>query len=545
MQCCKGTLYLYFNGILSFFRLFFFDMKKPFLLFLNILFLFGIGAPSSLGASEREEALKALKKLPEGKITLKVVVQKGIESADSFQKILNLEKKSLSLKQSSEAPLDPLLVLSYQDLNNQNESVSIYSPSKLVTQSTDLSFKKYFSSGTQFEAGIVQNLGSYHFDFPSPSAFDYKEYQLKVGLSQSLWKDFFGQSTRWQIKALQKEAEALRGELVDAISDWFLSMAHLFYNAYLAQVNAQLAQNNVKLKQRLYQITQLKKKRGTAELPDVLQAENALSLAQAQLTDARSALFNEWARLVVGLKFPASWLKLDPLEVPLGLDDPSARALKACESLSKEEVAQSNVKLKKIRKRLKGRELQLLSAKDQLKPDLRLQVSAAYNAVDSLSLDNALEELKDFSHPNLVVGLSLTWPLGRHQQKAKYLQELSSRDQALFDMKIAEDELAVNWISHCRSLKEDFKKVKQLKQSVDRQKLRVRLEEKRFRLGQIPLQNVIMAGDEARQTQSVYYRSLMAVKENSWSILKMSSDLDKEIEGLVCQKLGQRNCLSF
>lgn len=481
-----------------------------------------------------EDARKALESLPEKKITLNLILGAGMKSSDSFQMITAGAIAADVSKTKASGILNPQLKFYGQAVDNQNEPQTSFQPTRLNSETFGVSVAKAFTSGTALSFELKQ--GSFAYEFPPtlpvPAMGTQYTSEAKVGLRQNLWNDAFGSSTRKALEAADLQSQSVRATVEEGAEEWANKLIDFYYNVWLAQNSVRAGMLSVDRRNRLVEITQTKLRRGTSERPDFLQVESAQISSRIVLSERRKALAEVWRNLVTTLRFPESWLAIDPLNVPMELDDPLPRAREICgQNNYLAQKPQATATLKKLALQDRVTQLNLEKSRDGLNPNLTLEVGYTANGLAPVASDG-LDETLAARHPGWSAQLTLSYPLGNDGAKADYLAALSERQRVEAQKRQSEADLSVNWLNQCSDLYRRIDEVEQRALAFKKQMERVKLEEERFGFGRTPTMSVIQAGDDATMAEMEWLSAQANARRVAWGLMRLNGDLLKHLETL-------------
>lgn len=511
-----------FGNLLSLFRV----------LAILVFFFFSEGV---YAASERSPlAQEFVSQLPEGALTLDLVLSRGMMTSSSFHVArapLQEDGADLLLAQ---ALLNTEFSFEGSFVDNQNEATSPVSPISIVNSTLQLKAAKMFSTGTALTTELIHGDGEINFSsFPSSI---YNQTKVGVYLSQDLWRDFGGRAIRWQLEAGRSDSEAVVLEVDEASLDWMETFRDLFYSAWLGQEQVLAARQSVQQKKRLLEITRLQLKRGTAESPDVLQVRKAVHNSEVALADAQENLDGLWRHLIVSLNLHETrpeFLSIDPMEVPTKLDEPVQGALGKCLQHPQGKAFRSlSGQIQAKEKRAHAFDLRLKSSKDAIRPDLKLSLGLVTNGVDSDDRGKTFNEAFSADHPYWSLMLTYKTTFEKDAEVGRYRKNLALSHLANADLELAQSNFVLDWLNKCAQLKRWQAKVKAFKSSWQEQKKRMQAEERRFRLGRVPLSNVISADDDATESELNLYNAQVEMRRASWEIHRLTGQSGIYLKGL-------------
>ena len=499
------------------------------LVILSVLFLSLLASEQDTQASTKPH--EAAVSLPGGKYEL--TLERSVIGAMRTESFQLLQAGRLIVDKSQKlanAVFDPSLEASANVVSDSSQAISPFAANRTVSQEYKTGASKFFRSGTKLTAEVGQRSGD--ITFTNVSDISFRESYASISLSQNLWKDFFGRQSRWRLQAGELASQAAKLEIEENAQDWLVDIITVYYNAWFYQEQVRAARENLDRKRKLLEITRLKVRRGTAESPDLYQAKKSFNQAERNHIDAYQQLKEVWRWLVVSLSLDLEWLKLDPMKVHLELDQPVMGAQASCGSLGSFKMPPSSKEIERLQK-LKESQLRLRkSYADALRPDLKLQANFTSNGVDATRESEALNDAFSGENPAVSVGVVLTVPLGRSQEKAEFQQALYDAKKAELDHSAAVDDQTIDWNNNCAKLYNWQKKRVQLVKSEKEQVLRNRLEEKRYRLGRSSLLSIIQAGDEATDEKLSLRQAEIQEMLAAWQIHRMTGQTSKYLKGL-------------
>ncbi len=472
------------------------------------------------------DAVQLLKSLPNQRLELPFVLKRAAESSDSFRsaKAGFLTAPVTELQASSALAWRPYA--KFSRLDDRREASNSFSPNHTEGTSVAVGLATAFQSGTlvQAEVSHSNNLIA----FPTFGRFDYFDTQSTLSITQKLWADSFGQATRAQQRSAKKfsEAEGLQAQV--GMEEWVLGLVRLYYGAWLSQAQARAAKEGFDRKVRFQSLVGLQAQRGTAEKPDVLQVEGAVTAAKNQLEGAELRLQDTWRDLVLSLKFNPEWTRIPATRIPLALDEPQVEAMKLCGSESKLNAAPESLELQRARSQAQAALDSQKRAEALARPNLELQGQVFTNGVAS----TANASFSDFGSrvgKGYAVGVTLSLPIGFTAEKADVLASTANWIRADAGQSIAQDQNVSRWTAVCL----DLHRLKRAQESTHRTassfRDRARLEEERFRLGRSSTFQVIQAGDDATQAELILDGTAVELRQVAWQVLRQAGRVREEM----------------
>jgi len=494
------------------------------------------GALQVFGAATRAEvdqmAQAMLKQLPDGKLTLDFLLSQAKSRSESYAAIQTLDSTAVAAVLGADAPYDTVFTSQVLKSNDELEKGNPFEPTRLEITSFRLGLRKYFRTGTTLDFGAAA--GPTELSFPagipgSPSAISYNSTRFDLGLKQNLWRDSFGSASRLGLKAGELSAEGQKQQKRAEIENWTLTIVEQFYAAWLAQSQVKDARENVEKRKRLRNVTRLRVSRGNAEKPDTLAAEAAVVSAEVDLRSAQERLQESWLLLATVLKLPQSIAaQVDPMQIPLALDPPDQSAGVICSSKS-----QPMGSAKQLRARFDSQrsEVEARRAEIEGRPDLSLNARYFSNGIDS-AFSNSASEASRLLHPGWEVGLSLEWPLGMSAAEARRIEARSLKARADAQSQALLDQESIAWSVRCGELTRRTADLNNLRENAKRQSERANLEQYRFSIGRIRMDEVTRAEDDALFANARARLEEVDLRRTIWAIRELNGEISERVEAL-------------
>ncbi len=369
-------------------------------------------------------------------------------------------------------------------------------PTVVQTRSEALNYSlgvsQSFSTGTKVgvTGGAVQSsvslLNSYSGDLPTSS-------YLAFTLTQSLWKDFFGQATELRrtrelhIQRLEFfAAEMLRqSQLVEAES--------AFWDYVYINEEVQTSQASLNRAKRIEVWVQRRTSTGIGDKSELMGAKALVAARELQLLNAKDSLENTKAKIAV----------------LLGLSDATS-VPELTGSLSERRSPESFVQGQGIEPikmdaymsylEAQAKRTASLEVSESLKPDLALDLGYQTNGVDT-STGGALGRMSETDHPTYSAGLRLSWGIDTDvkaaQRRAAKLEAQAASlksERLLLDARSAYRELL-------RRHGELTKKIELSKLVQEHQLNKAKAEQQRLSLGRTITSQVITAEEDAADAE--------------------------------------------
>ncbi len=405
--------------------------------------------------------------------------------------------------EAADISLVPVLSLKGAWLEDKKQPNFLGAESMNTTQYT-LGLSKKFTTGTQISLS-AQALGSENKGLSNPALAAYAKYaqgSLGVAVTQSLWKDFFGASTR-----LRRERDALQGQ--SEKSSYDLQQKQLLIEAesaywdfiYLREEFSQ-RKSSLERAQKIESWVRRRASDGIADRADSLNAQALVATRQFQMINSQD-------EVVANEKKIRSLLELsekDKLPDLTG-DIDFKRDLK-----SKFKTSSRVVRLDAYLSRLEAKSQDVVShqVEDSFRPDLSL--AGTYNTNSFEPGGTTAEATRNWDKKDFPTStVSLTWTY-LFDTSVKSAAESSARKEAMAsrlrsERKLLESDLA--WHELIRRNEELDKKINALRSISLLQKERAKAEQNKFSKGRSITSNVINSEQDAAEAELTLTR-LMA-----------------------------------
>lgn len=471
------------------------------------------------------KARELLNSLPEKSLTLDIIIKKGL-SSDSF----NIIKTQILQKQifnySSKIAFDTYL--SGLFIKGRDKSASTRPGSSYNKRFTNgvIRLNRSFPTGTDISVeSNYQKINSFSSSFlgQGPDIHSqYNENKISLNFKQNLVKNSFGFSSRKTLKALNIKKNNVENNLALNIENWADALIQSFYNAWLLQSKVKVAMANFNRQTRLLTVTNLKFKRGTSKKSELLQVKSAHKNSNQNLEKAKQELKSIWRNLIATLNLPTSWGTINPLLIPIKLDNPINKAQNFCKNPLD---LNSNTEFKSLTEQNKAKRLNLSAAKNQLLPDVYLGVKLTSNGVNPTDSNLAFKNSLQTKNQGLFVELGISIPLGNYKEKSKLAQATMEERSSYYQLASLKNNLTAQWLNECQNLQRLVKKQKELKIIYFMQKQRAQLEEDRFKIGKISVFTTIQSAQDATLAELAFKQSKIKARLSSWKILNLNGKL--------------------
>ncbi len=484
-----------------------------------------------------KDAAALITSLPQQRINMDLILKRAIGVSDQFKIITadQIEKDAVYFE--SLQLLDWTFDASLGVHDDRSEPLNALSTTRIQTEQYKVGISKYFSTGTSLSFEFQNTDGDVQFGvFP---ASEYNESRGQITLAQDLLQDFLGRSTDLLLDAGELQKKALEAQFLEGATEFVIQLNQLYYQAWVSQARLVATQKNLEANQRLLRISRKKLNRGTTERPDFLQIKSSAINAENEVSQARQDLANIWRALATSLKFPETWLDIDPAKIPLALDEPVQDSKRLCGSESQLNPAPlTRAGLVKLKRQALASEKILQRASNYHNPQLQFQFIGTSNGVDPDRAES-FEEFTKVRTPGLTVGLSMKWNIESFKERADLQRAKANnmRAQTLYEQSSSNQN--IDWINACKNLFRIERNIKSLKQAMLHQQQRAKLEERRFGVGRIPAFNVIQAQNDLVFAELTYRNGLAEVRKVAWEIKALAGNLENYVMQTLKEQAGE------
>lgn len=473
------------------------------------------------------EAGQILEKLPERALTVEFVLGVAVESSDAFDEFRAEGRRIPVPHLRARAGIQPELYAGGVYEDDRSEPGLPFGPTERTTWGAVAGVRTRLPTGTSVQLQSRHERSSVV--LPSTSADTYHLNRLELLLSQSLLKDAFGSGTRNLLRSGTAGSKALAFALKAEAEGLLVQFVDLFLNSWLAQTRVQSARENVGRRQRLKRSVDIRFKRGNAFKSEVLQVESALMAAEVEQMNAERDLSNTWRALVIGLGLPERFLEIDPVEIPVKLDQSLERAIPLCNTFSESLVLERNHSVLASQFNAEALREKLNYTKSENRVDL--QAKAAWAAQNRENhFEDAVADSLGQEHNSWSLGLELNIPLIPYRQRADEQEARAESLKADARASLARARIRVQWANACQGLKVASAELLKLRETVDKQARRESFERERYQIGNVSALNVVLAGDDLAFAE----QNLRAVEASSramaWQVMSLSGELIKKFE---------------
>jgi outer membrane protein TolC len=477
------------------------------------------------------EAASYVNALPEHQLTLEQVVGQAVAQADIFQAHKSEAMRAESVELQTTSAEDTTLKSSYNFFDLKTDPLNPnFQTIRTSGWEARVGAQKYFSSGTNLSVEGVH--GPQKLQYRTNPTIDVFASSLNIGLTQSLWSDAFGKGYRSLRRAAESDRLSIESGMMRQIEASALDVINLFYQAWLKQ---QVAQNLLEGKERkdtLVRILRGQERRHVVETTELLQVEGLTLSTEAEYLNTKRDLQGSWEQLVINLKLPRSFMNVNAAEIPLVLDAPEEKSAKLCQRLTFADLQKNSYQLKEADAATIAASERVKALESKLNPDLSLKANYMANGVDS-SARETLRNIQGRDFPAINAGIYLTVPLQNRAARAIYLAAKANYEQLRYRKSILANDLEVQWTVLCQTLAQKRVTRDKYQQVNQKNKQRVNLQNRRFKMGRIRAMEWTQAEEDEAANYLKFQQAEVEVRLVAWEVQRQTGALSDFLRPLM------------
>lgn len=432
--------------------------------------------------------------------------------AMSLEHLLEIAKKDSEIVRAADSTIESIRAeISGRDIllsprldaelasghDNRDTTVSSQRvPSRLL----EVSLTKLFSTGTTL------SLSAGHTD-TRVNSVDRSIGSWELKLSQSLWRDAFGRSTRLRHEAEKAELRSRTFSTLLQKQNYLLELEQLYWDLVLALKEEQTRLSNLEKSKRVESWTRDRVRRRVALESDLLQAQALVSTRQLELKEVRNRLAiiqNKFQQLIPDQN-PENW----------SIDLKELEKARNVESLLAESTGEEKpVQLAALAASYLSQQVRSEAARveDTYRPKLDAYVSYGQNGADenfSGSWNRALDPQYSATRVGLLFSLELDSSLRGDQRRAAELRAQARELEARAQMRAS----SFSWddlVRQVNSLKAQVSEAARLSEIQER---KVEAERSNYRLGRTTIFQLITFEIDAANAELGLVRKLAELRK--------------------------------
>lgn len=421
----------------------------------------------------------------------------------SLQALDAAEEAVQDRKESGDLELTPTLTLSAQYTDDKKEPNQLFqfgvTESKMTQYS--LGLNKKFSTGT------IVGLSANAYEFQNPGATLPPGYSLPPGLylekygtgslgldiSQSLWRDFFGNATRLRWERENNVAASQKGQLDLQKRQLLIGAETAYWNFVYEQEELKLRQASLERAKKIEAWTSRRVNDGISDRADLLQTQALVAQRQLQLLATQNDL-------LTAQKAVRDYLELADAEATPELkgDISARRSLSQVVGGARGKIVQLDAYVAALDAKAKA--ATAMETKDSYRPDLVLHGSYNTNSYQP-DLPNAVNHWGDASKPTATVGVNFTYLFDTDAKSSA--QSAADKDalsaKLTSERKMLESESA--WSELNRTYGELSRQIESAQRISDLQTSRAKAQVDKFNKGRSVTTDVVNAEQDAAEAE--------------------------------------------
>jgi len=397
----------------------------------------------------------------------------------------------------------PSFTVNYNDQSTRTASYSFLDASDVVvTKQNDytIQFNQNIPLGGSLSASIYNyvNDSNRRFQTINPRYGS----TLRLNFSQPLLKDFGFKYGRREIIVANYSREMSEETFQKVLEDTIYSVEVAYWNLVYARENLKVRQQSLKLAQELLEKNKTEIEAGTLPPIELLTAESEVSTRQADILEAQALVKNYEDQLKAVINLAAEMENVKKISL-IPTDTPSVEKREISYDEALNAALEKRPDLAALRVDLKSKEFNFGYAKNQLLPDLRLQLaywSPGISGDQLLYQDNnpltgiiigkipgkksdALRDALALKYKNWTVGLTLTLPVSNVVTHAAYAQAKLALEQARLKFKNQQQQLDLEISTAVRAVETNYQRALAYKAARELAEKKLEAEQEKFKVG--------------------------------------------------------------
>ncbi|MBC7363345.1 MAG: TolC family protein [Candidatus Aminicenantes bacterium] len=397
----------------------------------------------------------------------------------------------------------PSFTVSYNDQSTRSASYSFLDASDVVvTKQNDYSiqFNQNIPLGGSFSASLYSyvNDSNRRFQTINPRFGS----TLRLNFSQPLLKDFGFKYGRREIIVANYNREISEETFQKVLEETIYAVEVAYWNLVYARENLKVRQQSLRLAQELLEKNKTEIEAGTLPPIELLTAESEVSTRQADILEAQALVKNYEDQLKAVINLAAEMENVKKISI-IPTDTPSVEKREITYEEALNVALEKRPDLAALRVDLKSKEFNLGYAKNQLLPDLRLQLSYWSPGIsgDQILYQNdnpltgiivgkipgkksdALRDALAFKYKNWNVGLTLTLPVSSAVTQAAFAQAKLALEQARLKFKNQQQQLDLEISTAVRAVETNYQRALAYKAARELAEKKLEAEQEKFKVG--------------------------------------------------------------
>jgi outer membrane protein TolC len=317
-----------------------------------------------------------------------------------------------------------------------------------------------------------------------------------------LLRDFGFKFGRREIIVANYSREISEENFRKILEDAIYNVETAYWNLVYSRENLKVRQQSLELAQELLEKNKIEIEAGTLPPIELLTAESEVSTRQADILEAEAMVKNYEDELKVIINLAAEIENVKNIQI-IPTDSPSVEKREVSYEDALSTAIMKRPDLQSTRIDFKNKEFNFSYAKNQLLPDLRLQMSYWSPGISGDQIlyqdddpytgiiigkipgkkSDALRDALNFEYKNWSVGLTLTLPVSNVVTRAYYAQARLGLEQARLKLKNQEQQLDLEISNAVRAVETNFKRAEAYRAARELAQKKLEAELEKFKVG--------------------------------------------------------------
>jgi len=354
---------------------------------------------------------------------------------------------------------------------------------------------------------------------------------LRLNFSQPLLKDFGFKMSRREIIVAGFDREVSEENLKQILEDTIYRIESAYWNLVYSRENLNVVRQSLKLAEELLEKNKAEIEAGTLPPIELLTAEAEVSLRQAEILEAQAQVRNneELVKTIINLAAEMDDVKKVRI-VPT--DTPTVEKVDLDFDTALDTAIRNRPDLQTLRIDSRNREFDLSFAKNQLLPDVRLQLSywspgisgdqILYQGGSALSgiiigtvpgkRSSALKDAINFAYKNTSIGVTVSLPVSNVLSRAYHAQARIGLEQARLRVKNQEQELTLELGDAVRAVETNYQRTQAYKTARELAQRKLEAELEKLQVGMSTNYLVLQFQRDLANAQTLEQKALIDYK---------------------------------
>jgi len=354
---------------------------------------------------------------------------------------------------------------------------------------------------------------------------------LRLNFSQPLLKDFGFKMSRREIIVAGFDREVSEENLKQILEDTIYRIESAYWNLVYSRENLNVVRQSLKLAEELLEKNKAEIEAGTLPPIELLTAEAEVSLRQAEILEAQAQVRNneELVKTIINLAAEMDDVKKVRI-VPT--DTPTVEKVDLDFDTALDTAIRNRPDLQTLRINSRNREFDLSFAKNQLLPDVRLQLSywspgisgdqILYQGGSALSgiiigtvpgkRSSALKDAINFAYKNTSIGVTVSLPVSNVLSRAYHAQARIGLEQARLRVKNQEQELTLELGDAVRAVETNYQRTQAYKTARELAQRKLEAELEKLQVGMSTNYLVLQFQRDLANAQTLEQKALIDYK---------------------------------